>query len=80
MKPYNMPDKTGTAGGEGFGNLPIRRVMVPHPTFVGLETHAYEIEYEVEPQDKIRLLAGGRVRICLMSRTVIPIHVDVVKK
>lgn len=79
MKPYDMPDRTNIAGGPGFQELPIRRVKAQHPLFQGVEVDAYEIEYEFEPEDAKQLMTkGGRLRICLMSKAVIPIHVDIV--
>lgn len=80
MKSYHMPDGTGIAGGHGYQDLPIRRVMAPHPTVPDVAVPAYEMEFEFEASDVIQIMGGGRLRICILGSVVVPIHVDTVPK
>lgn len=78
MKFYDMPDKTADAGGPGFETIAVREVRVPHPTERDTYLPAYEVEIELDAAEVARITAGARLRICLLSRRVIPIQVSVV--
>lgn len=78
MKFYDMPDKTAEAGGPGFETIAVREVQVPHPLDARQSVSAYEVELELDVAETAQLMAGGRLRICLMSHRIIPIYASVV--
>lgn len=78
MQIHRMSDATSTAGGEGFEDLPIRAVKLPHPTEPGEFVIGYECEFTFDPADVTKIMNDGRLRICIMAQRVVPIHASVV--
>jgi hypothetical protein len=80
MKAHHMKDASAVAGGPGYGDLPIRRVLVDHPTIPNHGIPAYECEFEFEAADVISIMGNGKLRIRILGTTVVPIHVEVVSE
>jgi hypothetical protein len=75
-----MKDASGVAGGPGYGDLPIRRVLVDHPTKPGEGFPAYECEFTFEAADVISIMGNGKLRIRILGTIIVPIHVEVVSE
>lgn len=80
MKAHHMKDATSVADGPGYYGLPIRRVLVEHPTKPGEALPAYECEFTFEAADVISIMGNGKLRIRILGTTVVPIHVEVVSE